>query len=84
MHALNLKHIAKNLTRIAAGALMATMIAVPLSGNANAKAFAASDTYTFESNNGLTSTFELVERDGEIRLVLVESVYPDSGHDDVY
>ena len=78
MATLTLKNTWKNLTLVAAGALMATLIAVPLGGIASADddlPYIAPDeapTYTIESSNGLKSTFELVERDGEMMLVLFE------------
>jgi len=74
---LTLKNTWKNLTLVAAGALMATMIAVPLAGNASADdhPFLSPDvvpTYSIKASNGLTSVFELVERDGKMMLVLFE------------
>ena len=80
MHTLTLKNTWKNITLLTAGALMAAMIAVPLSGIANADddddvIFRAPDapvTYTIKSSNGRPSTFHLVERDGETFLVLME------------
>mgnify|MGYP001372693655 CR=1 FL=1 len=82
MRTITLKNTWKNLTLVAAGALMATLIAVPLGGVANA-AFDPNDdlpyiapveaaTFTIEGSNGLMSTFELIERDGEMMLVLFE------------
>ena len=59
---------------------MASMIAVPLAGIASADdanddtpffAPAGPTTYTIKTTKGLTSTFELVERDGEMMLVLM-------------
>ena len=80
MATLTLKNTWKNLTLVAAGALMATLIAVPLGGIASADvdpnddlpyiAPIESPTYTIEGSNGFRSTFELVERDGEMMLVL--------------
>ena len=91
MHTLTLKNTLKNITLLSAGALMATMIAVPLAGLASADdddPFLAADapvTYTIKSSVGLRSTFQLVERDGETFLVLVEvedSFQPVNGDDD--
>ena len=79
MGTITLKNTWKNLTLVAAGALMATLIAVPLAGSTIAKASAASFTYTVDSDNGTTLTFELVEREGDMIPVLVRAVYPDSG-----
>ena len=80
MATLTLKNTWKNLTLVAAGALMATLIAVPLGGIASADVDPNDDlpyiapieapTYTIEGSNGFRSTFELVERDGEMMLVL--------------
>ena len=78
MQTLTLKNTWKNLALVAAGALMATMIAVPLAGNASADdhdtyvAPVEAPTYTIKASNGTTSTFELVERDGKMILVLFE------------
>ena len=81
MGTLTLKNTWKNLTLVAAGALMATMIAIPLSGIASADdtdddlpyiAPIEAATYTIESSNGSSATFELVETNGEMMLVLVE------------
>jgi len=91
MATLTLKNTWKNLTLVAAGALMATLIAVPLGGIASADdddlpyiAPAEAPTYTIESSNRLKSTFELVERDGEMMLVLFEETtrYLPVGTDD--
>ena len=80
MGTLTLKNTWKNLTLVAAGALMATMIAVPLAGVASADDAngdepyigpAGPTTYTIKTTKGLTSTFELVERDGQKMLVLM-------------
>ena len=80
MRTLTLKNIAKNMTLLVAGALMATMIAVPLGGIASAdddddipvnNAIVVPVTFTIEANNGSPSTFELVERDGQMMLVLL-------------
>ena len=84
MQTLNLKNMAKNLTLIAAGALMATLIAVPLVGSVNADdddhfiAPAAPPTYVIATVSGGASSFELVEwQDGKMVLVLLpdERVY---------
>ena len=79
MQTLTLKNTWKNLTLIAVGALMATLIAVPFAGNASAddddvpyRAPAAPVTYDLEASNGQTSTFTLVESNGEMVLVLTE------------
>ena len=82
MHALTLKNTLKNLTLLAAGGLITTMIAVPLAGLASADVDDDDDdgvrpvqttnpTYHISSTNGVDSTFHLVERDGEMFLVLV-------------
>ena len=83
MQTLTLKNTWKNLTLIAAGALMATMIAVPLVGVASAAddddpyiGPPAKVTYSIEASNGSTTTFELVERDGQMLLVLYEDTTP--------
>ena len=82
MGTLTLKNTWKNLTLVAAGALMATLIAVPLGGIASADVDPNDDlpyiapieapTYTIRGSNGLKAIFELVERDGEMMLVLFE------------
>lgn len=94
MRTLTLKNTAKNMTLLVAGALMATMIAVPLGGIASAdddgdddpvvNRIVAPVTYTIEANNGSPSTFELVERDGQMMLVLVSQgpTYTPSNDDD--
>ena len=94
MRTITLKNTWKNLTLVAAGALMATLIAVPLGGVANA-AFDPNDDlpyiapaveaiYTIEGSNGSSATFELVERNGEMMLVQVEvpSLYLPLGPED--
>ena len=77
MRTLTLKNTTKNLMLMAAGALVAAIIAVPLAGSAAADddevpffASPSSVTYTLPGSDGLTSTFALLERDGEILLVL--------------
>ena len=91
MATLTLKNTWKNLTLVAAGAIMATLIAVPLGGIASADdddlpyiAPIEAPTYTIKGSNGLNATFELVETDGEILLALVEeeSRYLPHGPDD--
>ena len=80
MRTLTLKNTWKNLTLVAAGALMATMIAVPLAGVASASDSdehpfivpATAPTYTIKASNGLDTIFELVERDGNMMLVVFE------------
>ena len=78
MQTLTLKNAWKNLSLIAVGALMATMIAVPLAGSASADSdddpsfhpAPAKVTYTIKASNGVPTTFELVERDGAMVLAL--------------
>ena len=92
MGTLTLKNTWKNLTLVAAGALMATLIAIPLGGIASADdtddlpyiAPIEAPTYTIEGSNGSSATFELVETNGETMLVLVEeeSRYLPLGPDD--
>ena len=79
MATLTLKNTWKNLTLVAAGALMATMIAVPLAGSASADnddlpyiAPVGPVTYSLRASDGLTSNFKLVETNGSLFLVLVE------------
>ena len=78
MGTVTLKNTWKNLTLVATGALMATLIAVPLGGIASADndipyiVPVEDATYTLQGSNGLKATFELVERDGEMMLVLFE------------
>ena len=72
----------KNLTLVATGALMATLIAVFLGGIASADddpndtlpyiSPVEAPTYAIRGSIGLSSTFELVERDGKMMLVLYE------------
>ena len=78
MRTLTLKNTWKNLTLIAVGALMATMIAVPLAGSASADEddepsfhpAPAKVTYSIKASNGVPTTFELVDRDGTMVLAL--------------
>lgn len=78
MRTLTLKNTWKNLTLIAVGALMATMIAVPLAGSASADSdddpsfhpAPSTVTYSIKGSNGISTTFELVERDGTMVLAL--------------
>ena len=79
MRTLNMKNTWKNLTLIAVGALMATVIAVPLAGSASADADNDDETaihtptkitYSITSSTGQPTTFELVERDGMMVLTL--------------
>ena len=82
MGTLTLKNTWKNLTLVATGALMAALIAVPIGGIASADVDPNDDlpyiapltvaTFSIEGSNGMKSTFELVERDGEMMLVLFE------------
>ena len=80
MNTLTIKNTWKNLTLVAAGALMATMIAVPLAGSASADddevpylAPEGNVTYAIKASDGFTSRFELVENDGQLMLVLVDA-----------
>ena len=96
MTTLTLKNTWKNLTLVAAGALMATMIAVPLAGSASADAddddfsfhpAPAKVTYSIKSSTGVSTKFELVETDGQMVLVLMEDpaltfIAPDDGDPD--
>ncbi len=78
MRTVTLKNTWKNLTLIAVGALMATMIAVPLAGSASADEdddfsfhpAPATVTYSIKASNGVPTTFQLVERDGTMVLAL--------------
>ena len=82
MGTITLKNTWKNLTLVATGALMATLIAVLLGGIASADddpndtlpyiSPVEAPTYAIRGSNGLSSTFELVERDGKMMLVLYE------------
>jgi hypothetical protein len=82
MGTITLKNTWKNLTLVATGALMATLIAVPLGGIASADddpndtlpylAPVEAPTFTIRGSDGLRSTFDLVERDGDMMLVLYE------------
>lgn len=84
MPTLTLKNTWKNLTLVAAGALMATMIAVPLAGSASADEdddFSfhpnpAKITYSIKASNGVSALFELVESDEGMMLVLNEDPAP--------
>ena len=62
MRTLTLKNTAKNMTLLVAGALMATMIAVPLSANASADDSDDDGVVIRVLPN--TPTFTLVDRDG--------------------
>ena len=78
MRTLAIKNTWKNLTLVAVGALMATMIAIPLTGIASANSdddfsfHPAPDkvTYTIKASNGVPTTFELIERNGRMVLTL--------------
>ena len=82
MGTITLKNTWKNLTLVATGALMATLIAVPLGGIASADddlndalpyiSPVEAPTYAILGSNGLISTFKLVERDGKMLMVLYE------------
>lgn len=82
MGTITLKNTWENLTLVATGALIATLIAVPLGGIASADddpndtlpyvSPVEAPTYAILGSNGLISTFELVERDGKMMLVLYE------------
>jgi len=82
MGTITLKNTLENLTLVATGALIATLIAVPLGGIASADddpndtlpyvSPVEAPTYAILGSNGLISTFELVERDGKMMLVLYE------------
>ena len=82
MGTITLKNTWKNLTLVATGALMATLIAVLLGGIASADddpndtlpyiSPVEAPTYAIRGSNGLSSTFELVERGGKMMLVLYE------------
>lgn len=63
MQTLTLKNTWKNLTLIAAGALMATMIAVPLSGSASANDD-DDDDHIVITVEPTTPSFTLVDGDG--------------------
>ena len=86
MRTLTLNNTWKNLTLVAVGALMATMIAVPLTGSVSADSdddpsfhpTSAKVTYSITGSNGLSSTFELIERDGQTVLALVVNDTPAS------
>ena len=91
MRTLSLKNTWKNLTLVAAGALMATMIAVPLSGSASADSddddfvfqpASATITYSIKGSNGEPTVFELVERDGTTVLALYDAPTPVRDFDD--
>ena len=64
MQVLNLKNTGKSLTLLAAGALMATLIAVPLAGNASANDDGLDDGEVVITVESTTPTFTLVDRDG--------------------
>ena len=77
MQTLTLKNTMKNLTLVAVGALMAAMIAVPLAGSAAAddddlpyRAPASAVTYSLPGSDGHTANFVVVERGGDMILVL--------------
>ena len=82
MGTITLKNTWENLTLVATGAFIATLIAVPLGGIASADddlndtlpyvSPVEAPTYAILGSNGLISTFELVERDGKMMLVLYE------------
>tara|TARA_B100000949_G_C14104759_1_gene375705 strand:- start:60 stop:344 length:285 start_codon:yes stop_codon:yes gene_type:complete len=82
MGTITLKNTWKNLTLVATGALMATLIAVPLGGIASADddpndtlpyiSPVEAPTYAIRGSNGLSSTNSKVERDGKMILVLYE------------
>ena len=78
MRTLTLKNTWKNLTLVAAGALMATMIVLPFAGSASADEdddfsfhpAPAKVTYSIKGSNGAPTTFEVIEINGTMVLTL--------------
>ncbi len=67
----------RNLTLIAAGAFMATLVVLPITTSAdhtddNYRPVVAPVTYTLGANDGTSSVFTLVQNNGSMVLSLVE------------
>ncbi len=88
MKTLKLNNLMRNLTLIAAGAFMATLVVLPITTNASddepyrPEAVPAA-TYMLAGSDNTIGIFTLVENDGKMVLTLVEErVFPDFSEDD--
>ncbi len=76
MKTLKLNSLTRNLTLIAAGAFMATLVVLPITTNASDddsyRPEASAATYSLESGNGTSAVFTLVDINGSMVLTLVE------------
>ena len=80
MKTLKLNSLARNLTLIAAGAFMATLVVLPITSSANnhsddqvqPRPVAGAPTYILGASDGTSGVFTLVENDGSMVLTLVE------------
>ena len=77
MKTLKLNSLTRNLTLIAAGAFMATLVVLPITSSADddnpfRPEVTASATYILEASDGTEAVFTLVANDGSMVLTLVE------------
>ena len=78
MKTLKLNNLMRNLTLIAAGAFMATLVVLPITTSAeddddiNTPVAVPAATYTLGASDGTSAVFTLVENDGSMVLTLVE------------
>ena len=78
MKTLKLNSLTRNLTLIAAGAFMATLIVLPITTNAShlddspEPEVVPAATYTLKASDKTSAVFTLVENDGSMVLTLVE------------
>ncbi len=77
MKTLKLNGLTRNLTLIAAGAFMATLVVLPITTSADhlddiSPGVAPASTYTLWDSDGNTSVFTLEANDGSMVLTLVE------------
>ncbi len=77
MKTLKMNNLMRNLTLLAAGAIMATLVVLPITTSAShdeldRPARASAPTFTLGANNGISSVFELVEINGNMVLSVVD------------
>ncbi len=78
MKTLKLNSLTRNLTLIAAGAFMATLVVLPLTTNASddddpyTPVAVPAATYILGASDGTSAVFTLVENDGSMVLTLME------------
>ena len=78
MKTLKLNNLTRNLSLIAAGAFMATLVVLPITTNASDEdprpVRAPVATYTLGASDGTNAVFTLVENDGNMVLTLVPNL----------